>query len=171
MAPERRPDLSIDELVSEVQQRLRRLGLEDDAPDGRVSPLPDPRTVRYYTTLGLMDRPRIVDREARYTERHVRQLAAIKRLQAEGVRLADVQRQLYGRSDAELQQLLATAPASWRRGSGPTPVVWREVPIVPGLKLSAVEGWAVDGDSDGLIHRIREALAALSARHAEKGRQ
>jgi DNA-binding transcriptional MerR regulator len=168
MAPEHRPALSIDELVLQVQQRLRQLGLEDDAPDGRVSPLPDARTVRYYTTLGLMDRPQIVDREARYTERHVRQLAAIKRLQAEGVRLADVQRQLYGRSDAELQQLLATAR---RRGSGPTPVVWREVPIVPGLKLSAVEGWAADGDSDGLIHRIREALAALSARHAEKGRQ
>src|SRR6476619_4585304 len=91
-------ELSLDGLVAEVQQMLRRLGIDDRGPDGRVAAVPDARTVRYYTTLGLVDRPRIVDREARYSGRHVLQLAAIKRLQSTGARLADVQRRLYGRS-------------------------------------------------------------------------
>ena len=64
-------DLSLDAVVEEVQQTLRRLGICDRGLDGRVAPVPDARTVRYYTTLGLVDRPRIVDREARYGQRHV----------------------------------------------------------------------------------------------------
>jgi DNA-binding transcriptional MerR regulator len=163
-------DLSLDDLVARVQQALRRLGIDErGGADGRVAPLPDARTVRYYTTLGLVDRPRIVDREARYTERHVLQLAAIKRLQAEGARLADVQRQLYGRSDTELQALLATAATP--RAARLEPVVWREVPIAPGLKVVAQADWNLTGDENDLIERVRAALDVLSAQRPQKGRQ
>jgi DNA-binding transcriptional MerR regulator len=163
------PDLSLGDLVAEVQQTLRRLGIEDRGPDGRVAAVPDARTVRYYTTLGLVDRPRIVDREARYRGRHVLQLAAIKRLQSTGARLADVQRRLYGRSDAELQALLDIGAAG--RAVAPEPIVWREVSVAPGLKIVAQSDWTADGSEDDLIQRVRAALDVLSARQPRKGRQ
>jgi DNA-binding transcriptional MerR regulator len=166
------PDLSLDEVVGEVQQVLQRLGIDDRTVDGRVAPVPDARTVRYYTTLGLVDRPRIVDREARYGPRHVLQLAAVKRLQADGARLAEVQARLYGRSDAELRSLLATpkAGAPARPTSSPAPTVWREVPIAPGLKVLAQADWSIEGgDDEDLMKRVRAALDVLSGRRHQKG--
>src|SRR5947209_1505508 len=99
--------LSLDELSDEVAGQLEQRGLLGAAPDARVSAAPDARTVRYYTTLGLIDRPAIVGREARYGRRHVRQLLAIKGLQAASLPLAEIQQRLYGRSDAELDALVS----------------------------------------------------------------
>ena len=164
------PDLSLDDVVAAVERLLQDAGVDDRRPDGRVSPVPDARTVRYYTTLGLVDRPRIVDREARYGQRHILQLAAIKRMQADGARLADVQRRLYGRSDAELEALLATAAAP-RRESRAQPVAWREVEVVPGLRLLAQADWTFQGTEDEVMARVRAALEVLSTRRPQKGRQ
>jgi DNA-binding transcriptional MerR regulator len=164
------PDLSLDDVVAAVERLLQDAGVDDRRPDGRVSPVPDARTVRYYTTLGLVDRPRIVDREARYGQRHILQLAAIKRMQADGARLADVQRRLYGRSDAELEALLATAAAP-RRESPAQPVAWREVEVVPGLRLLAQADWTFQGTEDEVMARVRAALEVLSTRRQQKGRQ
>src|SRR4051812_8738269 len=94
--------ISLPELSTEVEAALSRLGLLGAAADGRVSPAPDARTVRYYTTLGLLDRPAIEGRQARYGHRHLLQLVAIKGLQGRGFPLAEIQERLYGRSDAEL---------------------------------------------------------------------
>src|SRR5262249_33767362 len=56
---------------------------------GRVRNVPDCRTIRYYTTLGLLDRPAVMrGRTALYGPRHLLQLVAIKRLQAQGLSLA-----------------------------------------------------------------------------------
>jgi DNA-binding transcriptional MerR regulator len=164
------PDLSLDDVVAAVERLLQDAGVDDRRADGRVSPVPDARTVRYYTTLGLVDRPRIVDREARYGQRHILQLAAIKRMQADGARLADVQRRLYGRSDAELEALLATAAAP-RRESPAQPVAWREVEVVPGLRLLAQADWTFQGTEDEVMARVRAALEVLSTRRPQKGRQ
>src|SRR3954454_25055829 len=162
-------ELSVGELVSAVQRILERAGIDDRSPDGRVTPIPDARTVRYYTTLGLVDRPRIVDREARYGPRQVLQLAAIKRLQAEGARLADIQERLYGQSDAELRALVATATTAVRRATSPEPVVWREVAIAPGLKILAQVGWTAGANTDELINQVRVAFDLLSAQRHQKG--
>jgi DNA-binding transcriptional MerR regulator len=164
------PDLSLDDVVAAVERLLQDAGVDDRRADGRVSPVPDARTVRYYTTLGLVDRPRIVDREARYGQRHILQLAAIKRMQADGARLADVQRRLYGRSDAELEALLATAAAP-RRESRAQPVAWREVEVAPGLRLLAQADWTFQGTEDEVMARVRAALEVLSTRRPQKGRQ
>lgn len=78
------------------------------APSGRVRDVPDRRTIRYYTTLGLIDRPaELRGRTALYGRRHLLQLVAIKRLQARGLSLAEVQAELTGASDAELERLAA----------------------------------------------------------------
>ena len=172
VAPAPLYDLSLEDVVGQVEETLQWLGIDGRTVDNRVAPVPDARTVRYYTTLGLVDRPRIVDREARYGPRHVLQLAAIKRLQAEGARLADVQRRLYGRSDAELRALLAmptAAMASRNVVLDSEPIVWREVPIAPGLKIVAQADWSADGTKEELVQRVRAALDMLSARPHQKG--
>src|SRR5688500_15727052 len=69
----------------------------DEPKSGRIRAIPDARSIRYYTTLGLLERPAAMDgRTALYDERHVEQLVAIKRLQAEGLSLAEIQTKLHG---------------------------------------------------------------------------
>jgi DNA-binding transcriptional MerR regulator len=81
------------------------------APNGRVRDLPDRRTIRYYTTLGLLDRPaEMRGRTALYGRRHLLQLVVIKRLQARGHSLVEVQAKLHGLPDAALEKL-ARVPA------------------------------------------------------------
>jgi DNA-binding transcriptional MerR regulator len=103
------PGWPLDELARRTTAALRRVALA--SASGRVRDLPDSRTIRYYTTLGLLDRPQgYRGRVALYGPRHLLQLVAIKRLQAEGRALSEVQQRLYGLSDAELAAL-ASLPA------------------------------------------------------------
>ena len=81
--------------------------------------VPDLRTIRYYTTLGLIDRPaEMRGRTALYSRRHLLQLVAIKRLQARGLSLAQVQEQLLGASDAMLGRLANEAADSGGKAPG-----------------------------------------------------
>jgi hypothetical protein len=74
-------------------------------PNSRVRDVPDRRTIRYYTTLGLIDRPaEMRGRTALYGRRHLLQLVAIKRMQARGLSLADIQQQLVGLPTAALRR-------------------------------------------------------------------
>ncbi len=60
--------------------------------NGQVRAVPDERTVRYYGTIGLLDKPLAMrGRTALYGKKHVAQLLAIKRLQADGRSLAEIQ--------------------------------------------------------------------------------
>jgi DNA-binding transcriptional MerR regulator len=79
--------------------------------NGRIREIADVRTLRYYTTLGLLDRPsRWVGRTAYYGQRHLLQLVSIKRLQAKGQSLAKIQARLLNASSEELARL-AELPA------------------------------------------------------------
>lgn len=151
---------TLEALCTAVEGELLRRGLGEAQEDGRVSQVPDARTIRYYQTLGLLDRPAVVDRQARYVRRHVLQLVAIKALQTGGVPLARVQERLYGLSDAELEDLLRIAAQA-----RPKPVLkarlWREVTLAPGLKLVAEEGFSQRLDAAELEGRVRAALSAL----------
>ena len=76
------------------------------ADSARVRAVPDVRTIRYYTTIGLIDRPaEMRGRTAMYSLRHVEQLVTIKRLQSEGLTLSDIQYRLIGMPAKELSQL------------------------------------------------------------------
>lgn len=73
-------------------------------PGGRVRDLPNERTIRWYVTIGLVDPP--LSRRGRvavYGPRHLLQLVAVKRRQAEGRSLADIQVELTGATDATLR--------------------------------------------------------------------
>jgi hypothetical protein len=96
-------EYTLDELVAAVASRLAAAGL-DRQVNGQVSAFPDRRTLRYYTTIGLMDRPGSVrDRQAIYGDRHVAQAVAVKRLQASGLALAAIQARLTGLPSAAVE--------------------------------------------------------------------
>ncbi len=83
--------------------------------NGRVRDVPDLRTVRYYTTLGLLDRPAAMrGRTGLYGRRHLLQLVAIKRLQVQGATLAELQTRLIGLTDGELAQVAKLPPEADR---------------------------------------------------------
>jgi len=83
----------------------------DGQRNGRVRELPNGRTIRWYTTIGLVDRPLANrGRIALYGLRHALQLASVKRLQAKGLSLAEIQEKLLGASDDELAEV-AERPA------------------------------------------------------------
>jgi DNA-binding transcriptional MerR regulator len=80
---------TLSELVAAVAARIAAL----PAPsNGQVRAVPDERTVRYYGTIGLLDRPLAMrGRTALYGRRHLAQVIAIKRLQTMGRSLAEIQ--------------------------------------------------------------------------------
>ena len=65
---------TIEELGERIAEALGGQGY-DGVPSGRVRDVPDLRTIRYYTTLGLLDRPAAMrGRTALYGSRHLLQL-------------------------------------------------------------------------------------------------
>jgi DNA-binding transcriptional MerR regulator len=88
--------------------------------DRRARDLPEPRTLRYYAALGLLDPPsELRGRTAYYGRRHLAQLVAIKRLQAEGLTLAEVEERLCDLSPRALLAL-AKLPTEAEREARPT---------------------------------------------------
>lgn len=79
---------TLSELTAEVGRHMASL----PAPsNGQVRAVPDERNIRYYTTLGLLDRPLAMrGRTALYGPRHAAQVVAIKRLQAAGKSLSEI---------------------------------------------------------------------------------
>jgi DNA-binding transcriptional MerR regulator len=74
--------------------------------NGQVRDVPGTRAIRYYTTLGLLDRPAAMKgRTALYGRRHLAQLVAVKRLQADGLSLTEVQEQLSAVTDTRLEEI------------------------------------------------------------------
>lgn len=160
------PVLTLDELSIQVGQLLNKYALLGAQQDHRVSPVPDARTIRYYTTLGLIDRPRIDGRQAKYGRRHVLQILAIKALQAINLPLSEIQTRLYGRTDGEIEAVLASLADFWKgqKKEAAEPLrstTWREVIIEPGMKLLIQEGWSPQQDKHATMKKIAAVLDAL----------
>lgn len=94
---------TLDELVQLADQALS-VDYEGP-PSARVRDRPDRRLVRWYVTRGLVDRPAANGRSARYGRRHLLQLVAIKRMQAQGHSLAEIQAALTGSTDSALERI------------------------------------------------------------------
>ena len=131
---------TIDELSARVAEALAA-GYPGQV-NGRVREVPDRRTIRWYTTIGLLDRPAAMQgRTALYGRRHLLQIVAIKRLQADGHTLAEVQQRLVGATEPMLDDIARLSedppPAPERAKfwaaapAAPSPVV------VPGIRLGA----------------------------------
>jgi hypothetical protein len=133
---------TIEELVDQVHSALS--AEYPGAPNGRVRDLPDRRAIRWYATTGLVDRPAAMrGRTALYGPRHLLQLVAVKRRQADGRTLAEIQAELTGATDAVLadiarvpEDLLADPDPTDGRGPSTTtePVrarFWATAPVSP----------------------------------------
>ncbi|MEU8102686.1 helix-turn-helix domain-containing protein [Nonomuraea muscovyensis] len=106
--------------IGELAERAAGL-LRTDAQrgNGRVRDVPGERLIRWYTTIGLVDPPLSRrGRLARYGRRHLLQLVAVKRLQATGHSIADIQAALAGATDAMLEAFAETLDGSGGGGSG-----------------------------------------------------
>ena len=138
-------------------------------PNGRARVVPDQRTIRWYTTIGLLDRPTAMrGRTALYDRRHLRQLVAIKRLQADGHTLADVQQQLVGATESALTDI-ARLPAVSSQPTRPAPVprsrFWAAKPAPPTSAL--VHGVRIADGVTVMVDAARvptqDDLAAIAA--------
>ncbi len=144
---------TITELADASAAALDALGIA--ARNGQVRDRPDVRTIRFYGTLGLIDPPaEMTGRTARYGDRHLLQVLAVKAVQARGDSLADAQRTLVGASDEELGNAigpklpaaLAAIPApalaapeknDARRAAGHP--FWRTPPALPVAAVPAAQ--------------------------------
>jgi DNA-binding transcriptional MerR regulator len=104
------PRWTLDELAERVDAAL---AVDyPGQPSGRVRDVPDRRVIRWYTTIGLIDRPVAHrGRTALYGPRHLLQLVAVKRLQARGLALVAIQQELAGATDTRLARV-ARLPAA-----------------------------------------------------------
>lgn len=96
--------------ISELAERSTQY-LQEDGESNRVRWTPNDRQIRYYTTLGLLDKPfggRGYGNT--YDLKHLLQLLAIKQLQHQGLKLAEIQPVLTGLSTQRLCDLLGFNP-------------------------------------------------------------
>ena len=135
--------------------------------NGRVRDVPNERLIRWYVTVGLVDPPLSRrGRVARYGERHLLQLVAVKRRQAEGRPLAEIQEELAGATDEALAAVAglqraakpAAAPAAPER-------FWARPPSQPKAAGAVVDDYSAGDvqarDVPGLAHGVRLAPGVL----------
>lgn len=127
--------------IAELAQRVAAALDGIRAPSGRVTVQPDERMIRWYATIGLVDRPHgFRGRTALYGRRHLLQLAAIKRRQAEGRSLAEIQAELAGATDETLAGVAGLVGAATGR-----PRFWLERPVsAPAAPPAAAEPAAAE---------------------------
>lgn len=155
-------NLSIEELSEEVEKLLKEHGLLNNQNDRRINTIPDPRTIRYYTTLGLLEPPNTINRQAKYNQKHIIQLAAIKALQAESLTLAEIQQRFFGKRIEEIEQILLSLAVNNKNKFQFKALTWNEITIEPGLKIMTDELWKANQPIDQIIEKIRIALITLN---------
>jgi DNA-binding transcriptional MerR regulator len=178
------PLWTLRELTAEVAAQLERNYQATD--NGQVRAIPDERSVRYYTTLGLVDRPAAMrGRTALYGRRHLAQLVAIKRLQSLGKSLGEIQQVLPALDDATLSRVSgvvvarakreARAATFWKDEPAAAPaalppapssgfLAW-SLPLAPGVTLTVTPARApTDADADTLARAAAPLVAELARR-------
>jgi DNA-binding transcriptional MerR regulator len=145
--------------------------------NGRVRDVPNERLIRWYGTVGLVDPPLSRrGRVARYGRRHLLQLVAVKRRQAEGESLAEIQAELAGLTDEALAAIAgvqalgppARQGSSWPAAGAAAPAAagpgrfWARQPQQPvaGTPTTGMDQDAGDGPAAGLVYGIRLAPGA-----------
>jgi DNA-binding transcriptional MerR regulator len=104
----------IGELRTLVARALQE-GEYAPAASARVRAVPDTRTIRYYTTLGLINPPaELRGRIAYYDETHLMQIVAIKQLQSQEKSLSDIQQRLVGLTPRKLEAIAKLPADFWK---------------------------------------------------------
>ncbi|MBT3219334.1 MAG: hypothetical protein HN348_09610 [Proteobacteria bacterium] len=101
-------EYELSELESAARELLRQCG--PGIGDDRVALFPDSRTLRYYQSLGIMNRPvRYDSRTAIYGYISLLQGVCVKLLQSRGFSLAQVQNALKGATVTKLESAILEA--------------------------------------------------------------
>jgi DNA-binding transcriptional MerR regulator len=157
-------------LCAAAAELLGSVGPEDQ----RVRALPDARTVRYYQSIGVVDRPDREGRDAVYGWRHLLQVVAVKRLQVRGEPLARIQAALVGVSTETLEaalEMAAETDAALGRGLEDTPAlpvsgfVTRE--LAPGV-LVVIDTSRIH-NPDAVLHAIAQSIVTVISRTPHGG--
>lgn len=158
---------TLDELVRRVSAALAGSAYLG-APNRRVRDVPDRRAVRWYITIGLVDRPAsMAGRTALYGPRHLLQIVAVKRRQAAGHSLAEIQAELAGATDEALREVAAVpdelfdadpaeAPRSARR-----PRFWADRPAADGAASATSATGGLRADSVSMLAAVQLSGGAL----------
>lgn len=79
--------MNIDDLCRAISDAERQgdIPSKNISMDGRTADVVSPRLIRHWTTMGWMDKPHKIGREARYSSIHLSQALAIRKGQVEGV--------------------------------------------------------------------------------------
>lgn len=140
-------NLSLEQLADKVTDWCRQHRVVP--ANGQVATDTQPRTLRYYRTLGLLDASATA---GSYGEHHFLQACAVRVLQAQGLPLARIQSLLFGRSDDELRGILEAAvaarPPELPPAQAETAAAWQTLPLGadfllvsrrPGFRLSPTQ--------------------------------
>ena len=132
---------------------------------------PTARSVRFYVSAGLMDRPDGTGTAATYHYRHLLQLLTVKIRQREGQSLEAIKKEVRTLTGDVLEKRVAGSlePALVVRADqvalrGDEPVTWRRVCVADGIELHVREDSSAAQD-DSLME-MREAVRAALGRHA-----
>lgn len=167
---------TMDQLIDRLRVALPRL-VTGSQPRYKVTDVPDARTVRYYISLGLVDPPGARRGTfALYSRKHLLQILAIKKLQAEYLPIRKIETMVAGRGFAELEALvggpvdvLAHAPGEPSAVPSPRDVAessraaapaarWSRFEVSSGIELHVREGIAPDRAE---LDRIRIEIARI----------
>ena len=145
--------------ISELAERAAEvLAASPQQANGRVRDVPNERLIRWYVTVGLLDPPLSRrGRIAQYGERHLLQLVAVKRRQAEGRSLAEIQEELTGATNEALAAIarLKDSPAPAPAAPPATPRFWARPPGKPETPAPAAR------NNPGLAHGLRLAPGVM----------
>ncbi len=131
---------------------------------------PSARSVRFYVSSGLMDRPEGTGTAATYNYRHLLQLLSIKIRQREGQSLESIKSEMKDITGDALERKIATSLAPALGAGADTTAKrdddesysWKRIPVADGIELH------VRSDSpasrDEAVIAIREAARAALGR-------
>ncbi len=111
-----------------VEQAATAIASLPAPTNGQIRAVPDERTIRYYGTIGLLDRPSAMrGRTALYDRKHLAQVVAIKRLQTAGRSLAEIQALWPTLDDQSLSRMAGIEIKG--KGRGVRPEFWKQTPV------------------------------------------
>ncbi len=154
-------------LAAHVTALVDSAGLRPTNASARAAP--SARSVRFYVSHALLDRPEGAGTAATYGYRHFLQLLAIKIRQREGQTLETIKREMKDMTGDALERRIAQslAPALVANPVSPrtedeTPVSWRRMAVAEGVEIH-VRGDSPSSNQEALV-AMREAVRAALGR-------
>src|SRR4051794_164392 len=156
-------------LAAQVTALVDAAGVRPTNASARAAP--SARSIRFYVSNGLLDRPEGTGTAATYNYRHFLQLLAIKIRQREGVTLDTIKKEMRELTGDSLERRVATSLANTMGATPIDPRVkaedeqllsWRRVPVAEGVELHVRDDSPAARD-EALI-AMREAVRAALGR-------